>query len=124
MRTLGYLKKKKNYLLTLKTLKKHSKKLHTYGSWEVFFSAAPTAQNCPELHFRFINSFIQPSRVGSLCLTNKDGYSKPFPAVVYTNLVLKGIIEIDSNKKSIKLQVDLWAYWKDEGIAFSNDSLK
>ena len=31
-----------------------------------FFSAAPTAQNSPELHFRFINSFIQPSLVGSL----------------------------------------------------------
>ena len=33
---------------------------------EVFFSAAPTAQNSPELHFRFINSFIQPYPVGSL----------------------------------------------------------
>jgi hypothetical protein len=33
-----------------------------------FFSAAPTAQNSPELHFRFINSFIQPSLVGSLIL--------------------------------------------------------
>jgi hypothetical protein len=31
-----------------------------------FFSAAPTAQNSPELHFRFINYFIQPSLVGSL----------------------------------------------------------
>ena len=28
------------------------------GSWEFFFSAAPTAQNSPEFHFRFINSFI------------------------------------------------------------------
>ena len=31
-----------------------------------FFSAARTAQNSPELHFRFINSFIQSSLVGSL----------------------------------------------------------
>ena len=46
------------------------KKLHTCGSWELFFSAAPTAQNIPELHFRFINSFIQPSRVGSLRTTD------------------------------------------------------
>ena len=38
----------------------------TYGSWEFFYSAALTAQNSPELHFRCINSFIQPSRVGSL----------------------------------------------------------
>ena len=34
-----------------KKLKNHLKKLHTYGSWEVFFSAALTAQNSPEVHF-------------------------------------------------------------------------
>ena len=33
-----------------------------------FFSAALTAQNSPKLHFRFINSSIQPSLVGSLLL--------------------------------------------------------
>ena len=32
----------------------------------IFFFAAPTAQNSPKLHFRFMNYFIQPSRVGSL----------------------------------------------------------
>ena len=53
----------------MKTLKNHPKKLHTYGSWEFFFSAAPTAQNRLGLHFHFINSFIQPSRVGSLDYT-------------------------------------------------------
>jgi hypothetical protein len=31
-----------------------------------------TAQNSPELHFRFINSFIQPSLVGSLLLSKKS----------------------------------------------------
>ena len=31
-----------------------------------FFSAAPTAQNSPELHFRFINSFIPSSLLRSL----------------------------------------------------------
>ena len=31
-----------------------------------FFSAALTAKNSPELHFHLINSFIQPSLVGSL----------------------------------------------------------
>ena len=49
-----------------KSWKNHLKKLHTYGSWEVFFSAAPAAQNSPELHFRFINSFIQSSLLRSL----------------------------------------------------------
>ena len=47
-----------------KKLKNHLKKLLTYGSWEVFFSLC--SPNRPKHHFRFINSFIQPSRVGSL----------------------------------------------------------
>ena len=40
-----------------------------YRVWQLggfFFSAALTAQNSPEFHFRFIDYFIQPSRVGSL----------------------------------------------------------
>ena len=49
-----------------KLKKKHLKKLHNYSVWEFFFSTAPTAQNSPELHFCFINSFIQSSLVGSL----------------------------------------------------------
>ena len=53
-----------------KNLKKHLKKLLTYGSWEIFFSAALTAQNSPKLHFRFTNSFIQSSRVESLWCCN------------------------------------------------------
>ena len=41
-------------------------------------SAAPTAQNIPELHFCFINSFIQPSHVGSLPppLSNSQNLAK------------------------------------------------
>ena len=39
--------------------------------WQLgdFFFAAPTAQNSQELHFRFMNYFIQPPCVGSLILT-------------------------------------------------------
>ena len=54
------------FVLPTKSWKKHPKNLYTYGSWEVFFSAALTAQKSPVLHFRLINSFIQPSLVGSL----------------------------------------------------------
>jgi hypothetical protein len=59
-----------------------------------------------------------------LCLTNPDRYYEPFPAVVYTDLYLKEIIEIDNNKKTIKVHIDLWAIWEDRGIALSNDSVK
>ena len=57
-----------------KSWKNHPKKLHTYGSWKFFFSAAPTAQNSPELHFRFINFSIHPTHVGSLLLDQKPSH--------------------------------------------------
>ena len=59
-----------NFFAHKKFKKKHPKKLHTHGSWELFFSAAPTAQNSPELHFRLIDSLIQPSLAGSLNSSN------------------------------------------------------
>ena len=52
-----------------KKLKKTPQKVAYLWQLGFFFSAAPTAQNSPELHFGFINSFIQPSLVGSLHLT-------------------------------------------------------
>ena len=52
--------------MSTKNWKKHPKKLLTYGGWEFFSSAARDAPNSPELHFCFINSFIQPSLLGSL----------------------------------------------------------
>ena len=35
--------------------------MHTYGSWEFFFSAAPPAQNSPDPHFRFMKNSILTS---------------------------------------------------------------
>ena len=70
-------------------------------------------KECVETHYKL-----------DLCLTGNNGYFEPFPVVINTALDLKEIIEIDSNKRSIKVQADLWAYWKDKGITLSNDSLK
>ena len=47
-------------------MKKPPQKVAYLWQLGVFFSAAPTAQNSPELHFRFINSFIQLSLLRSL----------------------------------------------------------
>ena len=60
--------------LPTKSWKNHLKKLHTYGSWKVFFSAAPPAQNSPELHFCFINFSIQPSLLESLVWLNSYNF--------------------------------------------------
>ena len=47
---LKYFLKNKNVFLPTKSIKNHLKKLHTYGSWEIFFLCSPdslpkTAQN-------------------------------------------------------------------------------
>ena len=55
----------------LKTQKNYPKKLYTYVSWEAFFSAAPTAQNSPELQLCFINYFIIRSLYESYSNPNK-----------------------------------------------------
>ena len=50
-----------------KKLKKPPQKVaYLWQSGGFFLSSSPTAQNSPDLHFRFIHSFIQPSLVGSL----------------------------------------------------------
>ena len=58
------------------------------------FSAAPTAQNSPELNFRFLNSFIQPSRVGSLALIFNSSLSE-LRQVANCNTQLSLISKID-----------------------------
>ena len=50
--------------MTSKSWKNHPKKLHTYGSWELFFHGSPDCPKQPRTSF--INYFIQPSLVGSL----------------------------------------------------------
>jgi hypothetical protein len=49
-----------------KKFKKPPQKVACLWQLAFFFSAALTAQNSPELHFCFMNYFIQPSLVGSL----------------------------------------------------------
>ena len=80
-----------------------------------FFSAAPTARNSPELHFRFINSFIQPSLVGSL-LAPQEGSElimvKPqniihFNSNPFIFLQAKELVEA----KAGKLPLDGQWYW-------------
>ena len=66
VRMLKYFKKILRRFFAHKMLKKPPQEVAYLWQLGVFFSAAPTAQNSPELHFRFINSFIQPSFVGSL----------------------------------------------------------
>ena len=40
-----------------------------------------------------------------------------------TILYIKDIIEIDGSRNDIRLQLELWAYWSDPGLAMTNESL-
>ena len=50
-------KKKKLIFFAHKKLKKHPKKLHTYGSWELFFLCSPACTKQPRTSFPFYNFF-------------------------------------------------------------------
>ena len=64
---------KKHFFCSHKVEKPAQKVAYLWQLGVFFFSAAPTAQYGPGLHFRFINYFIQPSLVASLVQTNKTG---------------------------------------------------
>ena len=66
VRMLKYFSRNLKMFSCPQKVEKTPQKLHIYGSWEFFLSAAPTAQNSPELHFCLINSFIQSSLLRSL----------------------------------------------------------
>ena len=69
-----------------------------------------------------LKSCKEESHNSKICLTGENGYFKPFPVIVDTNLILRNLIEIDENKKSISAQFELWTWWVDPGIALSNAS--
>ena len=56
----------------------------------------------------------------STCLTNETGYSAPFPINLTLELYFKNVINIDEDLNSITIQVELWAYWADTGLALTN----
>ena len=73
VRMIKYFLKKFNFFFCPQKVEKTTPKsclLMAVG--RVFFSSAQTAQNSPELHFRFINSFFHPSLLKSLLRSALD----------------------------------------------------
>ena len=56
-----------------------------------------------------------------VCLTDENRYSAPFPISLTLDLYFKNFIRIDEDLNSITIQVELWAYWTDPGLALTND---
>ena len=57
-----------------------------------------------------------------ICLKGEEAYTIPFPVLVGSDLYLVEIIDIDEDKNSVSIQVDLWTYWNDPLVASSNSS--
>ena len=57
-----------------------------------------------------------------ICLEGEEAYKIPFPVLVSSDLYLVEIVDIQEDKHSVSIQVDLWTYWKDPLIALSNNS--
>ena len=73
-----------------------------------------------ELSIADLKSCKEEKHESKICLTGENGYFKPFPVFVDSDLVLENIIEIDQNKNSISAQFTLITHWVDTGIALSN----
>ena len=57
-----------------------------------------------------------------ICLKGKEQYNKPFPVVVYSDLYLREIIEINEEKNWISIQLYLEFTWNDASLSLSNTS--
>ena len=75
-----------------------------------------------ELQISDLKNCNEERHKSKICLTDENGYFKPFPVIVYSDLMLRKLIEIDENKKSISAQFELGASWLDPGINLSNIS--
>ena len=95
-----------------------------FHAFRYFLFVVCTFKPCiAELHTFDLKNCKEERHKSKICLTSENGYLKPFPVIVNSDLVLKNIIEIDENKKSISTQLELWTMWEDPGVALSNISL-
>ena len=62
----------------------------------------------------------------SMCFLGEGGYVDPNHlnnVELDTILYVKEIIDIDGNQNDIRLQLELWSYWTDPGLAMTNESV-
>ena len=97
--------------------------LAPFHTFRYFLFVVCTFKPCiAELHTFDLKNCKEERQKSKICLTSENGYFKPFPVFVDSDLVLENIIEIDQNKNSISAQFTLMTHWIDTGIALSNKS--
>ena len=74
-----------------------------------------------DLNLADLLSCLKQHEEKSVCFNNSTGYSMPFPVILEVGIFLKDIIEIDQDKNSLSIQLDLWTGWIDLGLGVSID---
>ena len=69
-----------------------------------------------------LRSCSEKHEIQEVCFSGKKAYDIPFPIVLDTDLHLKEIIEVNEDKNSVSLFIDLWTLWTDPGLSLSNNS--
>ena len=95
-----------------------------FHTFRYFLFVVCTFKPCiAELHTFDLKNCKEERHKSKICLTSENGYFKPFPVIVNSDLVLKNIRKIDENEKAISAQFELSTLWEDPGVALSNISL-
>ena len=110
----------KSQTLYLHLLKEHFTMFHVFKYLLFVFCILKPCIS--KLRISDLKSCKEETHVSKICLTGENGYLQPFPVVVFSELVLRHLIEIDEDKHSITAEFELWTWWEDPGIALSNVS--
>ena len=73
-----------------------------------------------EISFASLKNCSVPHDQPAICFKNGAGYSKPYPTLLDVKVFFKDIIEIDEEKNSIRIQMNLWTIWNDPKLKLSN----
>ena len=77
-----------------------------------------------EVSFAVLQNCSKPHDQPAICFKNETGYSKPFPTVLNVTTFFGDIIEIDEQRNSIKIQMELWTVWRDPGLGLSTGEIE
>ena len=75
-----------------------------------------------KLNYAQLKSCLKEEHAHRICHKRDEGYIEPFPLNVSTRIELKEIVDIDTDDKSITIQLAMLTYWKDSGLDRSNAS--
>ena len=95
-----------------------------FHAFRYFLFVVCTFKPCiAELHTFDLKNCKEERHKSKICSTSENGYFKPFPVIVDSDLLLKNIRKIDENEKSISAHFELTTLREDSGVTLSNISL-